>query len=72
MALSCVGWIAITLGGYTLLGGEGALLDGFGLLLFLCLTCIASSLIYLVAWTVPAFRRVRLPSVDAPFSASRI
>jgi hypothetical protein len=60
MALACVGWIAITVGGYALLGGEGGLMDGFGFVLSLRFACIVSSLIYAVAWTVQgAFKKAR-------------
>jgi multidrug transporter EmrE-like cation transporter len=52
MALSYAGWVTFTIVGYSLLGGEGGLMDGFGLVLFLCFTALISSFLYLVAWTV--------------------
>ena len=50
MSLSCAAWLAVTLAGYFLLGGEAGFMDGFGLVLTLCQTAIASSLVYLLAW----------------------
>ena len=51
MALSYVGWVTFTVVGYSLLGGEGGQMDGFGLVLFLCFTALVSSFLYLLAWT---------------------
>ncbi|WP_257543567.1 hypothetical protein [Sphingopyxis sp. DBS4] len=51
MAVSYAVWIAVTIGGYTMLGGEGGLMDGFGLVLILCFTALLSSFVYLVLWT---------------------
>ncbi len=52
VALSYVGWVTFTIGGYAWLGGEGGLMDGFGLVLFLCFTAGLSSLVLLIAWTL--------------------
>jgi hypothetical protein len=50
MSVSYAAWVALTIAGYTLLGGEGGLMDGFGLVIFLCLTALISSLVYLLMW----------------------
>ena len=52
MAVSYIAWIAFTVGGYSLLGGEGGFMDGFGMLLLLCFTALVSSFIWLVLWTI--------------------
>lgn len=51
MTASYVGWVAITIGGYAALGGDGGLMDGFGFVLVLCFTALISSGGYLIAWT---------------------
>ena len=51
MSASYTAWVALTIAGYALLGGDGGLMDGFGLVLSLCLTALVSSLVYLVIWT---------------------
>ena len=51
MIVSYTGWAAFTVVAYALLGGGGGLMEGFGLVLFLCFTAFASSLAYLVAWS---------------------
>jgi hypothetical protein len=56
MAVSYAAWIGLTVLVYALLGGEGGLMDGFGLLLFLCFTALVSSLVYLVVWTLTGVR----------------
>jgi hypothetical protein len=50
MAISYVGWLAFTIAGYVLIGGEGGLMDGSGLLLFLGLTALISSILYGLVW----------------------
>lgn len=50
MFLSYAVWIAGTIIGYAMIGGEGGLMDGFGLVLFLCFTALVSSALYLAAW----------------------
>jgi phage shock protein PspC (stress-responsive transcriptional regulator) len=41
-----------------MIGGDGGLMDGFGLILILCFTASISALIYLIAWAaLPAMRR---------------
>ena len=50
MAVSYLLWIMITLAGYTMAGGEGGLMDGMGLVLFLFFTALVSSLVYLLTW----------------------
>jgi hypothetical protein len=58
MAVSYAGWVAATIVGYALIGGDGGLMDGFGMVLFLCFTALISSLVYLLLWafwpTAPA------------------
>lgn len=56
-AASYLGWVAFTLLGYTMLGGEGGFMDGMGLMLSLCSFALVSSTIYLVVWlAAPLFR----------------
>lgn len=50
MVLSWAGWIVFTLIGYFALGGEGGIMDGFGMLLILFRTASISAFIYLIAW----------------------
>ncbi|CAN7422134.1 hypothetical protein LJR225_002731 [Phenylobacterium sp. LjRoot225] len=50
MAMSFAGWVTVTLVGYFMLGGDGGFMDGFGFVLSLCLSALASSLIYMLAW----------------------
>ena len=57
VCLSYAGWVGVTIGGYALLVGEGGLMDGFGLLLFLCFTALVSSALYLVGWLLAGLRR---------------
>jgi hypothetical protein len=58
MILSYVAWIAATIMGYAVLGGEGGLMDGFGLVLMLCFTALISTLVYTAIWNiVPSFNR---------------
>ena len=52
MAICYVAWCAFTITGYALLGGEGGLMDGFGMILGLCILALISSFVFLVAWTV--------------------
>ena len=51
MVASYLGWAALTLLGFTLLGA-GGLMDGLIVALFLLLSCAVSSGIYLVGWLV--------------------
>ena len=58
MAVSYATWIAVTLIGYSMLGGEGGLMDGFGLMLSLCFTALVSSVIFTTGWlAAPLFQR---------------
>ncbi len=58
MVASWTAWIAVTIAGYTALGGEGGLMDGALMLLFLCFLSIFSTAAYAVLWlAVPAWRR---------------
>lgn len=50
MVLSYIGWVVITIGGYSAIGGDGGLMDGFGFVLALCFTALISSVAYTVAW----------------------
>jgi hypothetical protein len=52
MILSWGAWCFATIFGYGLLGGEGGLMDGFGLVLSLCASALASSCLYLLAWLI--------------------
>jgi hypothetical protein len=54
-AASYVAWMAVTIAGYTILGGDGGLMDGFGLVLSLCFTALLSSLAFLVIWLLRPF-----------------
>ena len=51
MVGSYIGWAALTLLGFTLLGG-GGLMDGLVMVLFLLFTCAVSSAVYLAAWWI--------------------
>lgn len=50
MSVSWLLWITLTIGGYRLLGGSGAIMEGFGLIMVLCLFATLSSLAYLFLW----------------------
>ena len=50
MTAACVFWIVGTLAAYVLLGGDGGLMDGFGLLLVLFFNCCIASAIVLAIW----------------------
>ncbi|QUD86592.1 hypothetical protein [Phenylobacterium montanum] len=50
IALSYVAWIAATVGGYFLTGGDGSFMKGFAVVMMLCLTALVSSLGYLLGW----------------------
>lgn len=52
MLVSYLAWIAFTLSGYAVLGGEGGLMDGFGMMLMLCFTALLSSAFWTAAWLV--------------------
>jgi len=51
MLASYVLWIVFTIGIYAAMGGDGGLMDGFGLVLVLCCTYLISSFAYLLFWT---------------------
>ncbi|MCW4461131.1 hypothetical protein OK349_05380 [Sphingomonas sp. BT-65] len=58
MLISYAGWVGATVVGYAALGGEGGLMDGFGMLLMLCFTALISTSVYSAIWTVsPLFNR---------------
>ncbi|HKQ44747.1 MAG TPA: hypothetical protein VJS47_05070 [Rhizomicrobium sp.] len=65
MSISYTAWIVFTIAGYTVLGGEGGLMDGFGLVLFLCFTAMISSFVYLVAWILRASQNGQEPEDEA-------
>ena len=44
-------WVVVTLFGYIVLAGEMGLFDGFGAVLFLCITAFISASVYLRIWT---------------------
>jgi len=50
MAISYIAWITFTITGYTLLGGEGGMMDGGLFVLMLCFSALISSFVYLVIW----------------------
>jgi hypothetical protein len=50
MAASWLAWIAFTIGGYLYTGDSGGVMEGGAMVLLLCLACLISSLVYLVAW----------------------
>jgi hypothetical protein len=52
MFVSYLAWITFTLSGYAMLGGEGGLMDGFGMMLFLCFTALLSAAFWTAAWLV--------------------
>jgi len=52
VAASYAAWTGFTVTGYAMLGGDGGLMDGFGLVLLLCLTALVSSFIFLVIWVL--------------------
>ena len=52
VAASYAAWTALTVTGYAMLGGDGGLMDGFGLVLLLCVTALVSSFIFLVIWVL--------------------
>jgi hypothetical protein len=54
MSISYVAWIAFTITAYALPGGDFGLMDGFGLVLFLCFTALISSFVYLLIWILRA------------------
>lgn len=56
VCLSYAGWVCVTVGGYLLLGGGGGLMEGFGLLMFLCFTALVSSGLYLAGWLLAGLR----------------
>lgn len=50
MLLSWLAWSILTIAGYAALGGDGGLMDGFGLVLILCITALLGSLLFLLGW----------------------
>ena len=50
MAVTCGGFITLLLGGYMLAGGSGALMEGMGLVLTLCVACAVGSLFGAILW----------------------
>jgi hypothetical protein len=52
MLASYAFWIVLTIAGYTMLGGDGGLMDGFGLVLMLCFSALISTFIYAVVWAL--------------------
>lgn len=52
MVLSWLAWVVLTIGGYTLFGGEGGLMDGFGLILMLCSISVIPTAIFTVFWVI--------------------
>jgi hypothetical protein len=52
MIASYVLWSVLTISGYFLIGGDGGLMDGFGMILGLCITALFSSIVYLAIWTI--------------------
>jgi hypothetical protein len=52
MALSYIAWVSLTLCVYFGLGGDGGFMDGFMMVILLCLTALMSSGAYLLAWII--------------------
>ncbi|MBB4615523.1 hypothetical protein [Novosphingobium taihuense] len=52
MLMSWLGWCILTIAGYAALGGDGGLMDGFGLVLILCITALLGSLLFLLGWVL--------------------
>ena len=52
MLASYVLWAGLTITGYGMLGGDGGLMDGFGLVLMLCFTALIGTFVYAVAWAI--------------------
>lgn len=50
MTASWLAWCVLTIAGYAAIGGEGGLMDGFGLVLILCFTALFGSLVFLIGW----------------------
>lgn len=50
MLVSWLAWSILTIAGYAALGGDGGLMDGFGLVLILCITALLGSLLFLLGW----------------------
>ncbi len=58
MGFSYLAWSGCTVAGYALSGGDGGLMDGFGLVLLLCFTALLSSVFYCLIWALaPYFTR---------------
>jgi hypothetical protein len=66
MTLSYFAWIAFTVWGYFVTGGDGSFMKGFSLVLMLCCTALASSLAYLLLWLVwPVLRKAKRSAIAA-------
>lgn len=50
MLASWFGWAALTITGYLATGGDGGLMDGFGMILTLCFTALISALVFTAGW----------------------
>jgi hypothetical protein len=59
MSISYIVWIALTVSGYSLSGGEGGIMDGGLIVLMLCFTALISSFVYLLAWLFLSGRKAR-------------
>lgn len=57
IAGSWLAWCTATAAAYFAAGGEGGLMDGFGLLLVLFATALAGSLAFLLGWLLAPLRR---------------
>ena len=58
MLVSYAAWVLATVIGYMMLGGEGGLMDGFGMVLMLCFTALISTFVYSAVWALaPVFNR---------------
>jgi len=61
IALSYPTWIAATVVGYFMIGGDGSFMKGFSIVLILCFTALVSSFVYLLAWLIWPFVRKARP-----------
>lgn len=52
MAMSWIAWIIFTIGGYTMLGGEGGFMDGLGLVWMLCLMSTIPAVVFATIWAL--------------------
>lgn len=64
MVISYIAWILFTFAAYTLSGGEGGLMDGFGLVIVCFFSAMISSFVYLLIWLFYPSKTVQPPSEE--------